>query len=116
PWSIASLPGGDLLVTERPGRLRIIRNGKLLPDAVPGLPRIRAAGQGGLLDIVPHPSFASNRLVYFSYSKPNADSTQGTTAVARARFANDRLTDVQDVFEAKVWSAGQGHYGSRLAF
>jgi glucose/arabinose dehydrogenase len=116
PWSMAFLPGGDLLVTERPGRLRIVRNGKLLAQPVAGLPRIRATGQGGLLDVVPHPSFASNRLLYFSYSKPNADSTQGTTAVARARFENDRLTDVREIFEAKLWSAGRGHYGSRLAF
>lgn len=115
PWSIAFLPGGDMLVTERPGRLRIIRNGRLLPDAVPGLPRMRTGGQGGLLDVVPHPDFASNRLIYISYSKPNADSTEGTTAVARARFESDRLTNVQEIFEAKLWSQGRGHHGSRLA-
>lgn len=116
PWSIAFLPGGDVLVTERPGRLRIIRNGQLLAEPVAGLPRIRAAGQGGLLDVVPHPQFASNRLVYLSYAKPNADSTESATAVIRARFENDRLTNVQEVFEARVWSQGRGHYGSRLAF
>jgi glucose/arabinose dehydrogenase len=116
PWSMAFLPGGDMLVTERPGRLRIVRNGRLLPDPVAGLPRIRAGGQGGLLDVVPHPSFASNRLIYFSYSKPSEDTLQGTTAVARARFENDRLTNVQEIFEAKVWSRGRGHHGSRLAF
>lgn len=116
PWSMAFLPGGDILVTERPGRLRVIRNGHLLPEPVPGLPRIRAAGQGGLLEVVAHPQFATNRLVYFSYAKPNADSTESATAVARARFENDRLTDVQEIFEARVWSQGRGHYGSRLAF
>ena len=116
PWSIAFLPGGDMLVTERSGRLRVVRNNRLLPDPVPGLPRIRTGGQGGLLDVVPHPNFASNRLIYFSYSKPNADSTEGTTAVARARFENDRLTGVQEIFEAKMWSQGRGHHGSRLAF
>lgn len=116
PWSIAFLPGGDMLVTERPGRLRIVRNGKLLADPVPGLPRMRTGGQGGLLDVVPHPNFGSNRLLYFSYSKPNADSSEGTTAVARARFENDRLTNVQEIFEAKLWSQGRGHHGSRLAF
>lgn len=116
PWSIAFLPGGDMLVTERPGRLRIVRNGRLLPDPVAGLPRIRTGGQGGLLDVVPHPNFAANRLLYFSYSKPNADSSEGTTAVARARFEGDRLTNVQEIFEAKMWSQGRGHHGSRLAF
>lgn len=116
PWSIAFLPGGDMLVTERPGRLRIVRNGRLLPDAVAGLPRLRTGGQGGLLDVVPHPDFASNRLLYISYSKPNADSSEGTTAVARARFENDRLSNLQEIFEAKMWSQGRGHHGSRLAF
>jgi glucose/arabinose dehydrogenase len=116
PWSMAFLPSGDMLVTERPGRLRIVRGGKLLPDPVPGLPAIRAGGQGGLLDVVLHPAFASNRLIYISYAKPSADTLQGTTAVARARFENDRLTNVQEIFEAKVWSQGRGHHGSRLAF
>ncbi|HEU4997137.1 MAG TPA: PQQ-dependent sugar dehydrogenase [Gemmatimonadaceae bacterium] len=116
PWSMAFLPGGDMLVTERPGRLRIIRNGKLLPDPVSGLPKLRVGGQGGLLDVVPHPDFATNHLIYFSYAKPSADTLQGTTAVARARFENDCLNDVQEIFEAKVWSTGRGHHGSRLAF
>jgi glucose/arabinose dehydrogenase len=116
PWSIAFLPNGDMLVTERPGRLRVVRNGKLLPDAVQGLPAIRMGGQGGLLDVVPHPNFASNRLLYLSYSKASADTMQGTTAVVRGRFENDRLTDVKEIFESKVWSAGRGHHGSRLAF
>jgi aldose sugar dehydrogenase len=116
PWSMAFLPNGDMLVTERPGRLRIVRGGRLLPEPVAGLPRVRAGGQGGLLDIILHPGFSSNRLVYFSYAKPNADSSEGTTAVARARFENDRLTNVEDIFEAKVWSRGRGHHGSRLAF
>jgi glucose/arabinose dehydrogenase len=116
PWSIAFLPGGDMLVSERPGRLRIVRNGTLLPDPVQGIPRVRAGGQGGLLDVVPHPAFATNRLIYISYSKPNENDSQGTTAVIRARFENDRLTNVEEIFEAKVWSTGRGHHGSRLAF
>lgn len=116
PWSIAFLPSGEMLVTERAGRLRVIRNGQLAPEAVAGLPPIRVAGQGGLLDVVPHPQYATNRLVYLSYSKPNADSTEGTTAVIRGRFEGDRLTNVQEIFEARVWNQGRGHYGSRLAF
>jgi glucose/arabinose dehydrogenase len=116
PWSIAFLPGGDMLVTERPGRLRIVRNGTLLPAPVPGLPPIRTGGQGGLLEVVPHPNFAANRLLYISYAKPSADTMQGTTAVIRARFENDRLTNVQEIFEAAAWTRGRGHHGSRLAF
>lgn len=116
PWSMAWLPNGDMLVTERPGRLRIVRNGRLLPESVAGLPPIRAGGQGGLLDVVPHPQFASNRLIYFSYAKPSPDTLQGTTAVARGRLENDRLADVQEIFEGKLWSRGRGHHGSRLVF
>ena len=116
PWSMAFLPNGDMLVTERPGRLRIVRNGRLLAEPVAGLPAVRAGNQGGLLDVVPHPDFAQNRLVYISYSKPAAEGNSGTTAIIRARFENDRLNNVQEIFEAKAWSQGQGHYGSRLAF
>ena len=68
PWSMAFLPGGDMLITERPGRLRIVRNGKLLADPVPGVPKVFAQGQGGLLDVALHPDFASNRLLYLSFS------------------------------------------------
>lgn len=116
PWGMAFLPDGDILVTERPGRLRIVRAGALLPAPVEGVSAVRAGGQGGLLDIALHPRFAENRLVYLSYSKPNAEGTQSTTAVVRGRFAQDRLSHVQTVVEAKAWSEGEGHYGSRLAF
>ena len=114
PWSMAFLPGGDMLVTERAGRLRIVRQGKLLPDPVPGVPQVLARGQGGLMDVVPHPDFSSNRLIYLSFSKPNPTGTHATTAVVRGRFENDRLADVEEVFEAVT--QGRGHYGSRLAF
>ena len=114
PWSIAFLPGGDMLVTERPGRLRIVRKGKLLEAPVAGVPQVMARGQGGLLDIALHPNFASNHLIYLSYSKPTGDSS-ATTAVARGRFENDRLTGVEDVFVA-VTKGAPGHFGSRLAF
>lgn len=115
PWSMAWLPNGDMLVTERPGRLRIVRNGRLLPEPVAGVPAVRQGGQGGLLDVVPHPNFAANRLLYLSYAKGNADSL-GTTVVARGRFENDRLTGVEEIFEARAWTRGRGHHGSRLAF
>jgi glucose/arabinose dehydrogenase len=116
PWSIAFLPDGDMLITERAGRLRIVRDGTLLETPVAGVPEVRARGQGGLLDVVPHPQFETNRLLYLSYSKPNADGSEGTTAVARGRFENDRLTDVEEIFVAEAWSRGGNHFGSRLAF
>lgn len=116
PWSMAWLPNGDMLVTERPGRLRIVRNGVLLPNGVQGLPPIRTGGQGGLLEVLPHPDFATNRLLYLSYAKPLPDTTRGTTAVVRARLENDRLVNVQEIFEAEVKSPSRGHHGSRLAF
>jgi glucose/arabinose dehydrogenase len=110
PWSIAFLPDGDILVTERPGRLRIIRDGRLLPAPVEGVPPVFAVGQGGLLDVVPHPDYG---LVYISYSKP-LGGQESTTAVIRGRLENDRLTNVEEIFLAE--SSGRGHYGSRLVF
>ena len=84
PWSMAFLPNGDMLITERPGRLRIVRDGELLATPVEGLPDIYVRGQGGLLDVVPHPDFGSNSLVYISYSKPQG-GTESTTAEAPTR-------------------------------
>ena len=114
PWSIAFLPGGDMLVTERPGRLRIIRQGKLLPQAVDGLPTPLVDRQAGLLEVLPHPNFSANRLLYLTYSKPVEDGKQGTTAVIRGRFENNRLSGVEQLFESV--SRGRGHYGGKLAF
>ena len=112
PWSLAWLPGGDMLVTERPGRLRVVRNGALLPDSVPGVPEVFAEGQGGLFEVLPHPDFADNKLLYLSFARPKGEGS--TTTVIRGRFENDRLTDIEDVFEAQ--SQGRGHYGGRLAW
>jgi glucose/arabinose dehydrogenase len=103
-----------MLVTERAGRLRIVRDGELLADPVPGVPEVFARGQGGLMDVVPHPDFATNRLLYLSYSKPLADPDSSTTAIIRGRFENDRLTDVEELFVANT--NGRGHYGSRIIF
>jgi aldose sugar dehydrogenase len=114
PWSMAFLPGGDILVTERPGRLRIVRGGKLLDAPVGGVPAVWARGQGGLLDVVPHPDYATNKLVYLSYSKP-IEGGAATTAVVRGRFEGDKLSDVKEVFLADTKGA-PGHFGSRLAF
>jgi glucose/arabinose dehydrogenase len=113
PWAIAFVPGGDILVTERPGRLRIVRNGRLLPTPVEGVPPVFAVGQGGLLDVVLHPAFVQNRLVYLTYSKP-LGGQESTTALVRGRLENDRLTNVEEIFVAE--SRGRGHYGSRIVF
>ena len=113
PWSMTWLPNGDMLVTERPGRLRIVRGGRLMPNAVAGVPEVLANGQGGLLDVVAHPDFATNRMVYLSFSKPQGGRAS-TTTVIRARFENDALTGVEEIFEAQ--SSGAGHYGGRIVF
>jgi glucose/arabinose dehydrogenase len=128
PHSIAFTPEGDMLVTERPGRLRIVRAGKLRPDPVAGLPEILALGRGatsqdgreqaGLRDVVLHPRFAENRLLYLSYVKPGANG-YGNLAVARGRLTNDRLTDVQEIFHANAPGNGTNRssmWGGRMVF
>ena len=89
PWSIAFLPDGEMLVTEKAGTLRVVRDGLLLPEPVKGVPEVISAGQGGLLDVVPHPDFEDNRLLYLSYSKPD-ETERGTTAVIRGRYRERR--------------------------
>ena len=112
PWSIAWLPDGSALVTERAGRLRIIRDGRLDPTPVPGLPPLFVAGQGGLLDLALHPDFASNRLVYFTLSTGTADANR--TALARARFDGRSLQDTAVIFQVADPKSGAQHFGSRL--
>ena len=114
PWAIAFVPGGDILITERPGRLRLVRQGKLLPQAIEGVPAVAHSSQGGLLEVLPHPNFATNRLLYLTYSKPDAPGKPSSTALVRARFENDRLTDVQELFQAV--SQGRGHFSGKIAF
>jgi aldose sugar dehydrogenase len=115
PWGMAFLPGDEgILVTERPGRMRIVREGRLVPESVAGVPEVFARGQGGLLDVAVHPDFAANRLVYFTYSKPGPRGA--TTALARGRLEDARLAGVQDVFVADAWSRAGQHFGSRIAF
>ena len=113
-WGMAFTPGGDILVTERPGDLRIVRDGALLPDPVDGVPDVATGGHGGLLDVALHPDFASNALVYLSFVKEEDGAR--TTAVARGRLVEDRLEDVEEIFEADAWSGADQHFGSRLAF
>ncbi len=114
PWSIAFLPDGDMLFTQRTGELRIVRDGELLPDPVAGVPETRVINQGGLQEIAVHPDFENNRIVYVSFSKPNG--SRGTTALIRARFENDRLENVEEIFEADAWNERGGHFGAKIAF
>lgn len=119
PWSLAFLPDGAMLVTERPGRLRLVENGALAAEPVRGTPKVVASGQGGLLDILPDPDFRTNGLVYLSYSEPGEGDTAGT-AVARARLVRDgssaRLEETTVVFRQTPKLSGGNHFGGRLAF
>lgn len=112
PWSLAFLPDGSMLVTERPGRLRRIVQGRLDSEPVAGVPQVYASGQGGLLDVVPHPDFDENRLIYLSYASPGKGG--GTTAVAVGRLVDNRLEDVKELYVALPRTRGGRHFGSRL--
>ncbi len=114
PWSIAFLPDGRWLITERPGRLRIVDKGRLLPEPVAGLPAIRAHGQGGLLDIALHPDYARNGWLYLSYAAPGPEG-EGTE-VLRARLDGNRLVDVQSIFRMRPKLDSPVHFGGRLLF
>lgn len=113
PWSIAFLPNGDLLVTERAGNLRIIRDEALLPDAVQGVPQAYVRSQGGLFDVLLHPGFATNNLLYLSYAHggPNANHTR----IIRAQLRNDGLTNLEVIFAARPDKDTPVHYGGRMA-
>ncbi len=118
PWGMAFLPDGRILVTERPGRLRIVERGKLLAEPVKGLPPIEAVGQGGLLDIALHPDYQNNGWIYFSYSEPKRGIifSEYGTAVARARLKGHQLKELQLIFSMNKKSDGGRHFGSRLIF
>lgn len=114
PWGLAFLPDGRMLVTERPGRLRIVSADGQLSAPVSGLPRVRARGQGGLLDVVLHPRFAENRLVYLSFSEPGSGGSG--TAVARGRLEGNALQGVEVIFRQAPKVDTAFHYGARLVF
>jgi glucose/arabinose dehydrogenase len=114
PWSMAFLPDGSMLVTERVGRLRLIKDGVLLPQAITGVPVVHTGGQAGLFDIVLHPKFAQNHIVYLTYAAGTrrANGTQ----VARARFDGSALRKLEVIFRALPLKDTDNHYGGRLAF
>lgn len=112
PWGIAWLPDGAALVTERPGRLRLIRDGRLDPQPVAGVPAVLAEGQGGLLDVALHPRFAENRLVYLTLSVGTPEANR--TALARGRLEGHTLRDPGIIFQNADAKSGGQHFGSRL--
>ena len=116
PWSLTFLPNGDMLITEKPGRLRIVRNGALDPQPISGVPQVWAVGQGGLLEVLPHPRYSENHFLYLTYSKPCAADKAATTALARGKFDGKALTEVKDLFVADNCNTGNPHYGSKLAW
>ena len=119
PWSVAFMDGERMLVTERPGRLRMIERGRLLQQPVAGLPPVRAQGQGGLLDVSLHPDFARNSLIYWSYA--GGDDSEAGTEVARGKLSGDasagyRLDNVEVIFRQQPKASGGVHFGSRLVW
>jgi glucose/arabinose dehydrogenase len=117
PWGLAFLPDGGAIVTERDGRIRIIADGKL-SEPVAGVPQVAASGQGGLLDVALSPDFATDNLIFFSYSEPG-EGGQGT-AVARAKLVRDgasaKLEDLTTIFSMAKKTGTSHHFGSRLVF
>jgi aldose sugar dehydrogenase len=118
PWGMAIMPDGRVLVTEKPGRLRIVSANGTLSPAVTGLPAVDARGQGGLLDVALHPDFARNRMIYWSYAEPR-ENNMNNTAVARGTLVDGpapRVDNVQVIFHQSPSMASTLHFGSRLNF
>ena len=114
PWSMAFLPDGSMLVTERVGRLRLIQGGMLRPEPIGGVPAVHTGSQAGLFDIVLHPKFAQNNVVYLTYAA--GTKAANGTQVARARFDGSTLQDLQVIFKALPLKDTDNHYGGRMAF
>src|SRR3954463_2409457 len=117
PWGLAFLPDGRMLVTERPGRLRMVSAKGELSQPLAGLPKIFARGQGGLLDVLLDPNFAGNRMIYLSFAEDRGNGRAGTS-VARAKIdvAGRALEDLQVIFRQEPSYTGPNHWGSRLVF
>lgn len=114
PWGIAFLPDGRILVTERKGEIRIVKDGKLLDEKITGVPQVFAQGQGGLLDIQLHPDYANNGWIYLSYSKPGQGGA--ATTISRAKLSGNSLADFKELFTAQPFTSTAHHFGSRIAF
>ncbi len=115
PWGLEFLPDGRLLVTENPGRVRIVEPDGTLSAPIRGVPTVVSRGQGGLLDVALDPSFATNRVIYLSYSEPGSDGNVGTS-VARAQLGDGELADLRVIYRQTPKVAGGNHFGSRIVF
>ncbi|WP_221394080.1 PQQ-dependent sugar dehydrogenase [Dyadobacter sp. NIV53] len=121
PWATAFLPNGDLLVTERGGKLRLVKNGILDPKEISGIPEVYYKGQGGLLDVQLHPDYKTNGWIYISYSSPKKDGEAGddngaNTALMRAKLKDHELTDIEQLFKAIPNVKANVHFGGRIVF
>ena len=117
PDGLVFLPDGHtMLITERPGRLRVVKDGVLDPTPVAGLPALNNVGLGGVHDIVLHPDFAKNKLLYISYTKEREPQRGTTLAIAQARFDQGRLTAMKDILVTDAWESPLGTYGGRMIF
>ncbi|MEH1008563.1 PQQ-dependent sugar dehydrogenase [Winogradskyella sp. ECml5-4] len=114
PWGFTFLPDNSILITEKSGELIHFKDGK--KTAISGLPEIYVRGQGGLLDIILHPDYATNGWIYFSYASPKCEGSGGNTSIARAKLKNNSLTDLQVLYKAKPNTTKGQHFGSRLVF
>src|SRR6185369_8971455 len=118
PWGIEFLPDDKILVSERPGRLRLIEHGKLQPEPISGTPKVFFRQDGGLLDVISHPDFAKNGWIYLAYSEEGAVPDTSMTVVVRGRIRAGRWVDQEDIFRApaKLYYRGYIHYGCRFLF
>ncbi|NOX82567.1 MAG: PQQ-dependent sugar dehydrogenase [Alphaproteobacteria bacterium] len=114
PWSISFFPDGTILVTERPGRIRAIRNGALEAEPIAGAPEVFAEGQGGLFDILPHPDYADNNVIFISYA--HGSETANHLRVARAIFDGKTISNLEVIYEATPPKASAYHFGGRLVW
>jgi glucose/arabinose dehydrogenase len=117
PWAIAFLPAKEMLITDKSGKLfHIKKDGS--KTSIKGVPEVVFAGQGGLLDVIIDPDYSKNKFIYLSYSKGKKEDGKdlATTAIMKARFEKDRLTDQKDIFIAEPYSTTRHHYGSRMQF
>jgi glucose/arabinose dehydrogenase len=115
PWALAFLPDGRMLVTERPGRLRIVTRAGKLSVPIGGVPAVVAEGQGGLLDVALDPGFAKNQVIYLSFSEPGENGTNGTSVV-RAKLGETALSDVRVIYRQQPKMRSSAHFGSRIVF